>query len=150
MFLWADQPLQQAEVLFIAVGSAIEIAGNAHELFLFNRLFGLLHKGLIGSPGDPCSLDCVRFRSCRNLIGMEVMEAKAAYARPGRNVNAPPPKGGGFELRLKAGLVRLRRTQVALKSSSGSGGIWFSMYSAQLPRLYASTLSAYTKQEGNA
>ena len=25
-------------------------------------------------------------------------------------VNTPPPKGGGFELRLKAGLVRLRRT----------------------------------------
>ena len=25
-------------------------------------------------------------------------------------VNAPPPKGGGFELRLKAGLVRLWRT----------------------------------------
>ena len=25
-------------------------------------------------------------------------------------VNAPPPKGGGFGLRLKAGLVRLRRT----------------------------------------
>jgi putative ABC transport system substrate-binding protein len=47
------------------------------------------------------------------------------------NVNAPPPKGGGFELRLKAGLVRLRRTQVTLKSSSGSGGVWFLMYSAQ-------------------
>ena len=27
-------------------------------------------------------------------------------------VKAPPPKGGGFELRLKAGLVRLWRTQV--------------------------------------
>ena len=26
------------------------------------------------------------------------------------DVNTPPPKGGGFELRLKAGLVRLRRT----------------------------------------
>jgi hypothetical protein len=25
-------------------------------------------------------------------------------------VNTPPPKGGGFGLRLKAGLVRLRRT----------------------------------------
>jgi len=25
-------------------------------------------------------------------------------------VNTPPPKGGGFRLRLKAGLVRLRRT----------------------------------------
>jgi hypothetical protein len=37
-------------------------------------------------------------------------------------VNTPPPKGGGFELRLKARLVRLRRTQVTLKSSSGSGG----------------------------
>jgi hypothetical protein len=42
-------------------------------------------------------------------------------------VNAPPPKGGGFKLRLKAGLVRLRRTQVTLKSSSGSGGVWFLM-----------------------
>jgi hypothetical protein len=45
-------------------------------------------------------------------------------------VNAPPPKGGGFELRLKAGLVRLWRTQVTLKSSSGSGGVWFLIYSA--------------------
>jgi hypothetical protein len=26
------------------------------------------------------------------------------------DVNTPPPKGGGFELRLKAGLVRLWRT----------------------------------------
>ena len=26
------------------------------------------------------------------------------------DVNTPPPKGGGFRLRLKAGLVRLRRT----------------------------------------
>ena len=25
-------------------------------------------------------------------------------------MNTPPPKGGGFRLRLKAGLVRLRRT----------------------------------------
>jgi transposase-like protein len=40
-------------------------------------------------------------------------------------VNAPPPKGGGFELRLKAGLVRLWRTQLTFKSSSGSGGVWF-------------------------
>ena len=45
-------------------------------------------------------------------------------------VNTPPPKGGGFELRLKAGLVRLWRTQVTLKSSSGSGGVWFLIYSA--------------------
>jgi hypothetical protein len=30
-------------------------------------------------------------------------------------VNTPPPKGGGFKLRLKAGLVRLRRTWVTLK-----------------------------------
>ena len=27
-----------------------------------------------------------------------------------QDVNTPPPKGGGFRLRLKAGLVRLRRT----------------------------------------
>jgi hypothetical protein len=27
-----------------------------------------------------------------------------------QHVNTPPPKGGGFRLRLKAGLVRLRRT----------------------------------------
>src|SRR5436190_1943890 len=38
-------------------------------------------------------------------------------------------KGGGFRLRLKAGSVRLRRTQVTLKSPSGSGGVWFLMYS---------------------
>src|SRR5262249_45312188 len=40
-------------------------------------------------------------------------------------------KGGGFRLRLKAGSVRLRRTQITLKPSSGSGGLWFLMYSAQ-------------------
>src|SRR5262249_49187705 len=40
-------------------------------------------------------------------------------------------KGGGFGLRLKAGSVRLRRTQVTLKSSSGSGALWFLMYSVQ-------------------
>src|SRR5262245_10965394 len=40
-------------------------------------------------------------------------------------------KGGGFKLRLKAGSVRLRRTQVTLKASSGSGALWFLMYSAQ-------------------
>jgi hypothetical protein len=44
-------------------------------------------------------------------------------------VNAPLPKGGGFKLRLKAGSVRLWRTQTTLKSSSGSGGVWFWIYS---------------------
>src|SRR5262250_2781495 len=39
-------------------------------------------------------------------------------------------KGGGFRLRLKAGSVRLRRTHVTLKASSGSGAFWFLMYSA--------------------
>jgi hypothetical protein len=38
LFLPADQSLQQGEVLFIAVGREIEMAGNADKLFLFNRL----------------------------------------------------------------------------------------------------------------
>src|SRR5215471_6637368 len=32
---------------------------------------------------------------------------------------------------LKPRSVRLRRTQITLKPSSGSGGLWFLMYSAQ-------------------
>ena len=46
-------------------------------------------------------------------------------------MNAPPPKGGSFGLRLKAGWSAARRTQVTLKLSSGSGGTWFLMYSIQ-------------------
>ena len=55
---------------FIPVGRKIEVAGNAAELFLFNRFFVLLHKRLIGSPGNPRSLDRVSFRPYRNLMGM--------------------------------------------------------------------------------
>jgi hypothetical protein len=58
-FFLAHQPLQKGEVLFVAVGREIEIAGNPNELFLFNRLFVLLHKGLIGSPGDPRCLGAI-------------------------------------------------------------------------------------------
>lgn len=51
-------------------------------------------------------------------------------------VNAPPPKGGGFKLRLKAGSVRRSAdwepSQVTLKLSSGSGGVWFLMYSTHI------------------
>ena len=51
-------------------------------------------------------------------------------------VNAPPPQGGGFRLRLKAGLVRPRAdwvpVQVTLKLSSGSGGVWFLIYSTHI------------------
>jgi len=68
--------LQKVEVPFIAVRREIEVAGNASELFLFNRLFVLLHKGLIGSLGNPRSPDRVSFRPQRNLVGMEVVEAK--------------------------------------------------------------------------
>ena len=49
-------------------------------------------------------------------------------ARERQKVNAPPPKGGGFRLRLKAGSVRLRRTlqtHLTSKLSSCSGGFWF-------------------------
>ena len=45
-------------------------------------------------------------------------------------------KGGGFGLRLKAGSVRRAadeaRNHVTLKLSSGSGGIWFLMYSIHI------------------
>jgi hypothetical protein len=51
-------------------------------------------------------------------------------------VNSPPPKGGGFGLRLKAGSVRpsadMAATHVTLKLSSGSGGAWFLMYSTHM------------------
>ncbi len=45
-------------------------------------------------------------------------------------VNTPPPKGGGFELRLKAGFgpPSADSAQVTVKLSSGSGGFWFLMY----------------------
>jgi hypothetical protein len=41
-FFLADQ--KKAEIIFIAVGRKIEIARNADELFLFNRLFVLLQN----------------------------------------------------------------------------------------------------------
>ncbi|HEB66804.1 MAG TPA: DUF3596 domain-containing protein [Gammaproteobacteria bacterium] len=45
-------------------------------------------------------------------------------------VNTPPAKAGGFGLRLKAGLVgRSADSYTTWKSSSGSGGVWFLMYS---------------------
>jgi DDE superfamily endonuclease len=54
---------------------------------------------------------------------IEAAGAELRYLPPySPDVNAPPPKGGGFELRLKAGLVRRRRTQITLNSSSGSAG----------------------------
>jgi hypothetical protein len=41
------------------------------------------------------------------------------------NVNTPPPKGGGFGLRLEAGLIDPsgRFAQTTLKLSSGSSGL---------------------------
>ena len=44
-------------------------------------------------------------------------------------VNTPPPKGGGFGLRLEAGLIGHTADYTTVKSSSGSGGFWFLMYS---------------------
>ena len=73
---FTDQPMQKSEVLFIAVRREIEVAGNADELLLFNRLLVLLHKRLIGSPGNPRSPDRVSFRPHRNLVpvgGLDTM-----------------------------------------------------------------------------
>jgi hypothetical protein len=50
LFFFSHQPLQQAEILLIAVGREIEVAGNANKLLLFNRLFMLFHERLIGPP----------------------------------------------------------------------------------------------------
>jgi hypothetical protein len=44
------------------------------------------------------------------LYGENFNSAHAAKVDGEKAVNAPPPLGGGFELRLKAGLVRLWRT----------------------------------------
>jgi hypothetical protein len=52
LFFFAHQPLQQAEILLIAIGREIEVAGNANKLLLFNRLFMLFHERLIGPPRD--------------------------------------------------------------------------------------------------
>jgi|ERR1700680_4527784 hypothetical protein len=53
--------------------------------------------------------------------------ASAAGLKQGRSVewvNTPPPKGGGFRLRLEAGLIDPsgRFSQTTLKLSSGSSG----------------------------
>ena len=42
--------------------------------------------------------------------GYRVRLWKVELQKLANEVNTPPPKGGGFRLRLKAGLVRLRRT----------------------------------------
>ena len=46
-----------------------------------------------------------------------------------QKVNAPPAKAGGFGLRLEAGSVRHWADYTTSKSSSGSGGFWFLIYS---------------------
>jgi hypothetical protein len=65
--------------------------------------------------------------------GASVLGAHTLGLEP---VNSPPPKGGGFGLRLKAGSVRpsadMAATHVTLKLSSGSGGAWFLMYSTHM------------------
>ena len=71
----------------------------------------------------------------RNAVGkLIVPNAEAEFGLPGRgngpstmskiDVNTPPPKGGGFRLRLEAGLIDPsgRSVQTTLKLSSGSSG----------------------------
>ena len=43
----------------------------------------------------------------RSVIGLITAMTVTASVGQAANVNTPPPKGGGFKLRLKAGSVRL-------------------------------------------
>ena len=54
---------------------------------------------------------------------LEASVSLAAWASASsRQVNTPPPKGGGFGLRLEAGLIGHSADYTTEKSSSGSGG----------------------------
>ena len=81
LFFFAHQPLQKAEILLIAVGREIEVAGNANKPLFFNRLFMLFHERLIGPPRDASRLDRVSFRPYRDLMGMEIVKAKLVEQR---------------------------------------------------------------------
>jgi hypothetical protein len=69
-------------------------------------------------------LDAPGVRPCEHPAACEAIIAQIW-------VNAPPPKGAGFGYGSKPDRSAMRRTQVTLKLSSGSGGTWFLMYSIQ-------------------
>src|ERR1700682_290102 len=61
------------------------------------------------------------------MTGTEIPAGCAKTTRRGSSVNTPPPKGGGFRLRLEAGLIDPsgRFSQTTLKLSSGLYGAFF-------------------------
>ena len=56
--------------------------------------------------------------------GFAMVSSQDHFHSPKARVNTPPPEGGGFGLRLEAGLIDPlgRFSQTTLKLSSGSSG----------------------------
>jgi len=73
-FLFAYQPLQESEILFVAVWREVQCPGDTDQLLFFNLLFMLFHEGLVRPPRDARRFDRVAFDSRRDLMGMKVME----------------------------------------------------------------------------
>jgi Virulence factor BrkB len=119
--------------IFPALAALVGIYGLFADPATISTHLGSVSDLLPGGAIDVIRDQMTRIASRgKSTLGLTfVMGLAVSLWSANAGVNAPPPKGGGFELRLKAGLVRLRRTQVTLKSSSGSGGVWFLMYSAQ-------------------
>ena len=64
------------------------------------------------------------------ILGVAALSIFLSLHGREEHVNTPPAKAGGFGLRLEAGLIgHAADSQTTLKSSSGSGGFWFLMYS---------------------
>ena len=63
------------------------------------------------------------------------LDRRSDSGQHGFLVNTPPPKGGGFGLRLEAGLIDPsgRFSQMTLKLSSGSSGFFFQTSSVTFP-----------------
>ena len=90
----------------------------------------LLSNGRFEEPAGNPNANALRrvFYAVDELLELHlaILEGEQArYDTPFfNNVNTPPPKGGGFRLRLEAGLIDPlgRFVQTTLKLSSGSSG----------------------------
>ena len=73
----------------------------------------IIYMGLVaeaGAAATPKVIACLNACATVQLACAQPTLNMPAEQRTIKDVNTPPPKGGGFELRLKAGLVRLWRT----------------------------------------
>src|SRR5712675_445541 len=73
---FTDKTFQQFKILFITVWREVEGRGDLYEFFFFDFPLVLLHKSLIGPPGNSCRLH--RIALCPNsyLMGMQIMQSQ--------------------------------------------------------------------------